>query len=150
VAVRPDLTLPTSESVFVVGDLASFAQDGRPLPGVAPVAIQQGRWAAANILRNLLGQPYLPFHYQDRGTLATIGRSAAIAQRGRIKLAGFWAWVLWLFVHILWLIGFRNRFLVMAEWAWTYWRYERGARLITGDSALGGAPEDNEAQTAVP
>jgi NADH:ubiquinone reductase (H+-translocating) len=82
--------------------------------------------------------------------LATIGRSAAIAQRGRIKLAGFWAWVLWLFVHILWLIGFRNRFLVMAEWAWTYWRYERGARLITGDSALGGRHEDNEAQTAVP
>jgi NADH dehydrogenase len=136
VVVQPDLTVPGAPQVFVVGDLASFVQDGRPLPGVAPVAIQQGRWAAANILRALGGQPHRPFHYRDRGTLATIGRAAAVAERGRVRLAGFGAWVLWLLVHILWLIGFRNRFLVVSEWAWTYMRNERGARLITGRACV--------------
>jgi NADH dehydrogenase len=133
VLVRPDLTVPGAAGVFAIGDIAAFIQDGKPLPGVAPVAIQQGQWAAKNIVRAAAGQDPLPFHYRDRGTLATIGREAAIAERGRVKVAGFWAWLLWLFVHILWLIGFRNRFFVIAEWAWSYLRYDRGARLITGD-----------------
>jgi len=138
VVVQPDLTVPESPRVFVIGDLASCVQIGRPLPGVAPVAIQQGRWAAKNIMRALNRRTHLPFRYADRGTLATIGRAAAIAERGRIRLSGFAAWVLWLLVHILWLIGFRNRFLVIAEWAWAYVRYERGARLITGGACVCG------------
>lgn len=133
VIVQPDLTVPGAQRVFAIGDIACFTQHGRPLPGVAPVAIQQGRCAATNIIRALNRQAHVSFRYKDRGTLATIGRDAAIAERGRVKVAGFWAWVLWLLVHILWLIGFRNRFLVIAEWAWTYLRYDRGARLITGD-----------------
>ena len=138
VVVEPDLTVPGAPEVFVVGDLASFAQDGRLLPGVAPVAIQQGRCAAANIVRTLDGRSYRPFRYNDRGMLATLGRAAAIAERGRIRIAGLWAWLLWLLVHILWLIGFRNRFMVLAGWAWTYLRYERGARLITGNACVCG------------
>ncbi|HEY3352763.1 MAG TPA: NAD(P)/FAD-dependent oxidoreductase [Polyangia bacterium] len=143
VLVNPDLTLPGAPAVAVVGDLAALTQDGAPLPGVAPVAIQAGRHAAANIRRALRGQPLTPFRYADRGALATIGRAAAVAERGRVRLAGFLAWVLWLLVHIFWLIGFRNRFLVLSEWAWTYLRYERGARLITGavPPLLGPGPE---------
>lgn len=132
VIVEPDLTIPGTPEVFVIGDVANFAQDGHPLPGVAPVAIQQGRWTASNIERALDHRAHEPFRYKDRGTLATIGRAAGIAERGRVKIVGFWAWVLWLVVHIFWLIGFRNRFLVITEWAWTYLKYERGARLITG------------------
>jgi NADH dehydrogenase len=131
--VQPDLSVPGHPEVFVVGDLAALQQGGNPLPGVAPVAIQEGRYAAAAILRRVRGEPVAPFHYRDRGTLATIGRAAAVAERGRVRLGGLLAWLLWLLVHIVWLIGFRNRFLVLAEWAWTYLRYERGARLITGE-----------------
>ncbi len=133
VRVLPDLTVPGAPDVFVVGDLASLEQDGRPLPGLAPVAIQEGRHAARNIVRALRGQPHRPFRYRDRGSLATIGRAAAVAERGRVKIHGFAAWILWLVVHIFWLIGFRNRFLVLVEWAWAYLRNERGARLITGE-----------------
>lgn len=133
VVVQPDLSIPGHPDVFVIGDLASFAQQGVPLPGVAPVAIQQGRWAARNIQRAIARQSMRPFCYRDRGTLAIIGRAAAIAQKGPVKASGLWAWLLWLFVHILWLIGFRNRFLVVAQWAWTYLSFERGARLITGN-----------------
>lgn len=147
VLVQPDLSVPGHPEVFAVGDLAAFAQDGKPLPGVAPVAIQEGGWAAGNILRLLGGLAARPFRYRDRGTLATIGRAAAIAERGRIKVAGFWAWLLWLFVHILWLIGFRNRFLVVAEWAWTYLRFERGARLITGHACVCGRVHANADST---
>ncbi len=133
VLVQPDLTIPGTPEVFVIGDLVALEQDGRPVPGVAPAAVQEGRHAAANVMRALRGQPYVPFRYKDRGSLATIGRAAAVVERGCIKVNGLVAWILWLVVHILWLIGFRNRFLVLSEWAWTYLRYERGARLITGE-----------------
>jgi NADH:ubiquinone reductase (H+-translocating) len=136
VLVGPDLTVSGQPEVFVIGDLAALEQDGRPLPGVAPVAIQQGRHAAANIIRAVHGLPYTAFRYRDRGTLATIGRAAAVAERGSVRVSGLPAWLLWLVVHIFWLIGFRNRFLVLAEWGWAYLRYERGARLITGDSRI--------------
>jgi NADH dehydrogenase len=141
VLVRPDLTVPGAPEVFVIGDLAALEQDGEAVPGVAPAAIQEGRHAAANILRAIRGEPYVPFRYRDCGTLATVGRAAAVAELGPVRVSGWAAWLLWLFVHILWLIGFRNRFLVVFEWAWTYLRSERGARLITGDVGdLMGAP----------
>lgn len=132
VLVRPDLSVPDAPEVFVIGDLAALEQDGRPIPGLAPAAIQEGRHAAANISRALRGKTYVPFRFRDCGTLATIGRAAAVAELGPVRVSGWLAWVLWLLVHILWLIGFRNRFLVIFEWAWTYLRYERGVRLITG------------------
>jgi NADH dehydrogenase len=131
--VRSDLTVPGAPEVFVIGDLAALEQDGEPVPGLAPAAIQEGRHAAANILRAIRGEPYVPFRYRDCGTLATVGRATAVAELGPLRVSGWTAWLLWLFVHILWLIGFRNRFLVMFGWAWTYLRFERGARLITGD-----------------
>jgi NADH dehydrogenase len=139
VLVEPDLSVAGHPNVFVIGDLASLAgPDGKPLPGLAPVAMQQGRAVAQSIGRDLRGLPRTPFRYKDRGTLATIGRAAAVADFGRIKVTGFLAWMLWLFVHILFLIGFRNRVLVMTEWAWSYLTYERAARLITGDTDLPG------------
>jgi NADH dehydrogenase len=133
VLVEPDLTVPGHPEIFVIGDLAAFLhQTGKPLPGVAPVAIQQGRHAAQNVERALRGAPRVPFRYRDPGNLAVLGRAAAIADLGRIRLTGFPAWLFWCFVHILYLIGFRNRFIVMFEWAWAYFSYQRGARLITG------------------
>lgn len=135
VLVEPDLSIPGHPEVFVIGDLAAFLhQTGKPLPGLAPVAIQQGRYTAKNISRRSQGLPTEPFHYVDRGILATIGRAAAVADFGVAKFSGFFAWVLWLFVHIFWLIGFRNRFIVLFEWAWAYITFQRSARLITGDS----------------
>jgi NADH:quinone reductase (non-electrogenic) len=135
VPVEPDLSVPGHPEVFVVGDLAAFLhQTGKPLPGVAQVAIQQGRYAAKAIARRVSGQPPAGhFHYRDLGNLAVLGRGAAIADLGRVRLSGFPAWLFWCFVHILKLIGFRNRFIVMFEWAWAYFRNERGARLITGN-----------------
>jgi len=134
VIVAPDLTVAGHPEAFVIGDLAALQdKDGHPLPGVAPVAIQQGRHAARNILRASRGLPREPFHYLDRGSLATIGRAAAVADFGWIKFSGFLAWLSWLFIHIFFLIGFRNRFIVMFEWAWAYFTYQRAARLITGD-----------------
>jgi NADH dehydrogenase len=133
VKVEPDLSIPGAPGVFVIGDLAAVDDEqGRPIPGLAQPAIQEGRHAARQIGRTLHGEPRERFHYRDKGTLATIGRNAAVAQIGRLRSVGFFAWLLWLLVHIFMLIGFRNRFLVLAEWAWTYFRYERGARLITG------------------
>jgi len=133
VKVEPDLSIGGAPEVFVIGDLAAVDdREGKPVPGLAPPAIQGGRHAARQIQRTLRGEAREPFHYLDKGTLATIGRNAAVAQIGRLRTEGFFAWVLWLLVHILMLIGFRNRVLVLAEWAWTYLRYERGARLITG------------------
>ncbi len=132
VQVEPDLSIAGHPEVFVVGDLAAFVhQTGSPLPGVAPVAIQQGRTAAMNALRRLSGRPTQPFRYRDRGSMATIGRSAAVAALGPVKLWGWPAWLTWLLVHILFLIGFRNRFIVLFQWAWAYVTYQRGARLIT-------------------
>ncbi len=131
VLVEPELTLPGRDDVYVIGDLAHIQQKGALVPGVAPAAIQQGRHAAENILRTLKGQPRRPFHYVDKGMLATIGRGAAVARIGRLKATGFVAWLLWLFVHILFLIGFRNRVVVLLQWAWLYATFDRGARLIT-------------------
>src|SRR5437879_4770024 len=108
------------------------------LPGVAPVAIQEGKFVAHTIARELNGQGRTNFHYFDKGSLATIGRAAAVAQFGKIHISGFIAWLSWLFVHILFLIGFRNRLLVFIQWAWSYVTYERGARLITGSTYLPG------------
>ena len=125
--VQPDLR--AGDHVFVVGDLASVPG----VPGLAPAAIQGGRHAARSIVRLLQGKPTEPFRYLDKGSLATIGRNAAVAQIGPLKLEGFFAWLMWLVVHILTLITFRNRLFVVAEWAYAYLRYERGARLITGD-----------------
>ena len=134
VSVNSDLSVGGVPGLFVIGDLAYLSQDGRPLPALAPVAVQEGRRAAKNILRCIEGLPGLPFVYHSRGTLATIGRAAAVAEVGGLKFSGLVAWWLWLLVHIVWLIGFRNRFLVMAEWAWIYFRNDRGARLITGSA----------------
>ncbi len=135
VLVEPDLSLPGHPEVFVIGDLAALHDEqGRLLPGLAPVAIQQGKWVARNIACDLAGRPRTPFHYRDRGVLATIGRAAAVAQFGKIHISGFLAWITWLFIHIFFLIGFRNRVLVMLEWAWSYFTYERSARLITDTS----------------
>jgi NADH dehydrogenase len=134
VRVEPDLTVPGHSEIFVIGDAATSNQaDGRPLPGVAPVAMQQGRYVARLIAH--LGSEGVrePFVYRDKGNLATIGRAAAVAHVGRLKLHGLVAWVLWLFVHILYLVGFRNRVVVLIDWAWAYVTLSRGARLITGD-----------------
>jgi len=143
VPVNPDLSLPNHPEVFVIGDLATLKdKSGKLLPGVAPVAIQEGRYVAKLIRREIRGEkaaaPRPPFHYFDKGSLATIGRSAAIAQFGKIHISGFIAWLAWLFVHILFLIGFQNRVLVFIQWAWSYFTYERGARLITGSTDLPG------------
>ena len=133
VIVERELTIPGHNDVFVVGDLAaSTQQDGTLVPGVAQGGIQGGEHAAFNIERAIEGQPLRAFHYHDRGSLATIGRAAAVADLGRVKLSGFLAWVFWLVLHIFFLIGFRNRLLVFMQWAWAYVTYQRGARLITG------------------
>ena len=185
VLVQPDLSLPGHPEIFVIGDLATLKDErGKPLPGVAPVAIQQGRYVAKLIRHEIKlrttknpGAPFLasfarsgavdaravtsrpPFHYWDKGSLSTIGRAAAVAEFGKIHISGFMAWLAWLFVHILFLIGFRNRLLVFIQWAWSYVTYERGARLITGSTDLPGwtglhaepaeTPEPQEIPTAL-
>jgi NADH dehydrogenase len=139
VHVQPDLSIPGHKEVFVIGDLAALNDErGNMLPGVAQVAIQQGNWVAETIARDFQNQPRRDFHYHDKGSLATIGRNAAVAQIGRLALSGYFAWLAWLFIHILFLIGFRNRLLVMIQWAWSYITYERSARLITGSDQLPG------------
>src|SRR6202451_3238764 len=172
VLVHTDLSLPGHPEVFVIGDLAALKdENGKLLPGVAPVALQQGNYVAKIIRHEInsgqggpskLGVPVLaplarsgegadtrpPFHYWDKGSLATIGRAAAVAEFGKIHISGFIAWLAWLFVHILFLIGFRNRVLVFIQWAWSYVTYERGARLITGSTYLPGWPDSRPAVTA--
>ena len=134
VLIEPDLTIPGHPEVFVIGDLASMKnKDGRPLPGVAQVAIQMGRHAARNIVRTIESQPHSAFEYHDLGNMATIGRASAVADLGRVQLKGYVAWLAWIFVHIVALIGFRNRLVVMIEWAWAYVSYQRSVRLITYD-----------------
>jgi len=174
VLVEPDLSLPGHPEVFVIGDLAALKDEhGKLLPGVAPVAIQEGRFVAKLICQELrsAGAPSFSsssreggdvdvhsdvhsnlhpnqrpaFHYWDKGSLATIGRAAAVAEFGRIHISGFVAWLSWLFVHIFFLIGFRNRLLVFIQWAWSYVTYERGARLITGSTYLPGWAPDQPA-----
>ncbi len=138
VLVTPALTIPGRDDVFVIGDLAAAEQlDGTFVPGVAPAAIQAGQHTARNIARAVEGQPLRAFKYQDKGSLATIGRAAAVADfGGKKKFGGFFAWIAWLVIHIFFLIGFRNRFLVITQWAWAYLTYQRGARLITGTNPL--------------
>lgn len=145
VFVQPDLSLPSHPEVFVIGDLASLKDEhGKMLPGVAPVAIQEGKFVAKLIRKEVanragsLSFSRPAFHYWDKGSLATIGRAAAVADFGKIHISGFLAWLSWLFVHIFFLIGFRNRILVFIQWAWSYATYERGARLITGSTYLPG------------
>jgi len=133
VVVGADLSVPGHPEVFVLGDLAHAADaDGKPLPGLAPVALQQGRAAARNILRDLDAGPRHPFHYLDKGMLATIGKNQAVGQFRTLRFTGFTAWLAWLFVHIYFLTGFANRLLVVFHWAWSYVTFSRGARLILG------------------
>jgi NADH dehydrogenase len=135
VRVQPDLTVTGHTEVFLVGDLAAVHQEnGKPVPGVAPAAIQMGKFAAAAILGDLRGAERKPFRYLDKGSLATIGRSSAVADIGGFKISGLAAWLTWLFVHLLFLIGFRSRLQVLWEWFWEYVTFQRGARLITGQS----------------
>lgn len=134
VKVEPDLSAPGRPEVFVIGDLATLSVDGVPVPGVAPAAIQEGRHAARNIVRALEGRATRAFRYRNKGSLATIGRSKAVADLpGGLRFSGFFAWLAWWAVHIFFLIGFRNRILVMFGWAWNWITFQRGARLITGD-----------------
>ncbi|MFN8062657.1 MAG: NAD(P)/FAD-dependent oxidoreductase [Vicinamibacterales bacterium] len=133
VIVGPDLTIPGHPEVFVIGDLAAATQDGRPLPGVAQVAMQAGRYAARAIRRAIAGRPGTAFRYFDPGNMATIGRAAAVADFGWLRLSGWLAWLTWLFVHVLNLQGFRNRLLVLVQWVWAYLTYQRSGRLIVGD-----------------
>src|ERR1700730_13688062 len=137
VLVNPDLSVPGHPEVFVVGDLAAMKdENGKWLPRVAPVAMQEGKATAHNIGNELRGEPRKNFHYWNKGSLATIGRAAAVADFGKIHVSGFLAWLSWLFIHIFFLIGFRNRLIVLIQWAWSYLTYQRGARLITGDTHL--------------
>jgi NADH dehydrogenase len=133
IPVTPELALPGHQEVFIVGDLAAASTDGKPVPGLAAAAQQEGKHAAHNVLLAISGKPPKAFRYTDLGTLATVGRGAAVADFRRFRLAGLSAWLLWLLVHIVYLVGFRNRILVLAQWGWVYLRNERGARLITGN-----------------
>jgi NADH dehydrogenase len=140
VVVQPDLSLPGHPEVFVLGDMANYShQDGKPLPGLAPVAMQQGRYVADLIQRRLRGAAPVAFRYKNHGTMATIGRASAVADLGWIAYSGLFAWLTWLFIHILYLIEFENRILVMFQWAWNYFTRNRTARLITGRD-----PEEKE------
>ena len=131
--VEPDLSVPGHSNVFAIGDMSCFThQNGKPLPGVSPVAMQMGRTAARNILASIDGRQRSVFSYFDKGSMATIGRQAAVAEMGKIKMSGLIAWLAWLFVHLIFLIGFRNRISALFNWAYSYFTYERGARLITG------------------
>lgn len=132
VLVEPDLSVPGHPEVFVIGDAAHVVCAGRTVPGVAPAAMQQGRSAGRNIARTLAGKDRIPFYYFNKGDLATIGRHKAVADFGRFRFAGRFAWWLWLTIHIMYLIGFRNRVTVLIEWAYAYFTYQRGVRLITG------------------
>ena len=135
VIVEPDLSVPGHPEIFVLGDLAHARQpDGRPLPGVAPVAMQQGAYVVRLIKGRLRGQPTPPFRYRDRGSMAVIGRSAAVAEIGRLRLHGFVAWLAWLFIHLMYLVEFENRLLVLLQWGWNYCTWNRSARLITETS----------------
>jgi NADH dehydrogenase len=137
VIVGPDCSVPGHPEIFVIGDLAHFkAAAGKPLPGVAPVAMQQGRYVAQLIEARARGQSWPPFVYHDRGSMATIGRNHAVADLGWVRFDGYLAWLAWLFVHLLFLVEFENRLLVLLQWGWNYFTRNRAARLITGPSPL--------------
>jgi NADH:quinone reductase (non-electrogenic) len=150
IAVERDLSLPGHPEIFVLGDMANFPhQTGKPLPGVAPVAIQQGKFVAKLIASRLAGRPLPEFRYRDLGNLATIGRSAAVADFGWVRFSGFIAWILWLFIHLMNLVDFRNRVLVFLQWGWNYLTYDRSARLITGTTGEGKRAEEGESGGAI-
>jgi NADH dehydrogenase len=138
VKVTPDLSIPGHPEIFVVGDLAYLEQGGKPLPGVAPVAMQQGRYVAALIRAQARRRSLPPFAYHDKGSLAVIGRAAGVADFGRWHVYGWPAWLLWIFVHLMYLAQFRNRVLVFIRWGFQYLSFDRGARLITGDETREG------------
>ena len=140
VIVDSQLALPGHANVFVIGDLANYShQTGQPLPGLAPVAMQQGKYVAKLIKARLLNKTVRPFRYVDKGNLATIGRSRAVGQIGKLKVSGLFAWLIWLFVHLMYLVGFENRLLVFIQWAWNYFTWNRSARIITNVTAT---PDD--------
>jgi len=145
VRVAGDLSLPGHPEVFVAGDLASLQQDGKPVPGVAPAAKQMGTCAAENILARIEGRRSMPFRYRDWGALATIGRHSAVAQLPNLRFSGLFAWWFWLVLHILLLIGFRSRIIVLINWAWSYFTYDRAARIILGLEATRGIHGSEEA-----
>ena len=137
VIVEPDCTVPGRPEIFVIGDLANFShQTGEPLPGMAQPAIQQGHYVASVVEKRLRGEKGKPFHYWDKGNLATLGRGAAVADLNGLQLSGFPAWLIWIFVHLLYIVEFQNRLLVFIQWGWFYFTYDRSARLITGKSPL--------------
>jgi NADH dehydrogenase len=151
VMVGPDLTVQGHPEIFVIGDLAHVEQDGKVLAGVAPVAMQEGRYCAAAVIARLRGErlsgrAVAPFHYHDKGSLAVIGRAAAVADLGRVKIHGAIAWLAWLFIHLMYLVGFRNRVIVFVRWGFQYLSFDRGARLITGDEP-GGGPDGAAVRT---
>ena len=145
VKVNADLSLPGHPDVFVIGDTATLSQGGKPLPGVAPVAMQEGDYVAAVIADRVAGKEHpKPFVYHNKGNLATIGRSSGIADLGWLRIWGFPAWFLWLAVHIFFLIGFRNRLLVLIQWTWAYITFQRGVRLITFAPSLEAEEAENK------
>ncbi len=137
VIVQPDLSIKGHSNIFVIGDLANLSQDGKPLPGVAPVAMQEGEYVAKLIEQRLAGKPAPPFRYIDFGSLAVIGRNAAVVDLGYVRFTGLLAWLFWVFIHIYYLIEFDNKLVVMIQWGWNYFTRKRGARLITGNESLG-------------
>ena len=147
VTVNDRLNIEGHPEIFVIGDLAHFEQNGAPVPGVAPVAIQMGQYVAKEIRRRTSNEPSKPFSYWDKGSMATIGRSKGIAQIGKIHLSGLLAWAAWLSIHLIYLIGYRNRFSVLLNWAWQYLSWQSGARLITGSDKLPGWHERQKAGT---
>ena len=137
VVVEPHLSLPGHPEILVIGDLAHFShQGGKPLPGIAQPAIQQGRYVAKVIQHRLRGKSLEPFHSFDQGTMATIGRAAAVADLRWVRLSGLPAWLVWLFIHLMYIVEFQNRLLVFLQWAWNYYTFSRSARLITGKNPL--------------
>lgn len=140
VIVEPDCSVPGHTNAFVIGDCANWAHDGEPLPGLSPVAMQMARCVAENIERGIDKLPGKRFRYRDKGMMATIGRSRAVAKSGPMEMTGFVAWLAWIFVHLWFLVGFRNRFVVFFNWAYSYLVYARGARIITGERFDAGAP----------
>jgi NADH dehydrogenase len=147
IVVQVDLTLPGHPEVFAVGDMANYShQTGQPLPGVAQVAMQQAKYAADMIQRRLTGDGPVPFHYRDLGSMATIGHKAAVADLGWTRFSGYLAWLAWLFIHLVYIIAFENRLLVLFQWGWNYFTRNRSARLITG---VEHPPSPTEDQAAV-
>jgi NADH dehydrogenase len=137
ISVEPDCSVPGHPDIFVIGDLANFThQTGEPLPGVAQPAIQEGHYVAKAIVRRLRGEEPRPFHYFDKGNLAVIGRGAAVADLNWLRLSGFSAWLIWIFIHLLYIVEFQNRLLIFLQWAWFYLTFDRSARLITGKNPL--------------